>query len=473
MKTRNLVTLFVALSAAAEASGWWTLAYEGELRGRNAALTREDFESCIKNFRHYGRSIPVPLYHADLDAKAHPESRKAHAWIDDLRLGTMEIGGKTVATLEGKRRWAIESTRADVECGAIVGGSITIFHRWVDDATGENMGPYLYSFSLTNNPALTHLPALAASQSVSLGYWCGDLDTRDDVLAMLRSILDLPVMTDEAATLAELAKLERLAGQPENASGVEVDDIVSALRQALRMPALTTPAEVIAAVRKALTTLPTEAPAALSQRAPTTTPTTEFTTMTKLLALSALMGLTPKNDDEAATALETRVREGGNVRQALNLSASATSAEVAASIAKLSTDAARLPAVVTELEAFKRREAEALSALRKAWIDDVLAAGSLPDSVRPSLELHASSDWAGFQKLHPRPTAEELGQRAQDRQRLPRAPINGRGARDVPAPQTGAEDAEPSVDDIGAAAEQLMAQHGVSFAEAIEMLEQG
>lgn len=474
MKLRAALSMFVALSAAADASGWWVIAYETELKGRKSSLTRAHFEQVLTNFKRYGRPVPVTLYHGDIDAAAHPEVRKAHAFLDELRIGSMEVEGKTVATLEGKRRWVNDATKADVASGALVGGSITIFHRWVDDVTAENVGAYLYSFSLTNNPALTHLPPLAASaEGTALGHWYGDITTRNEVLTMLRQVLDLPVMTDEAATLVELDKLARLASSPEGASGVDLDDIFCALRNALRLPVLTTLAEVIDAVRRALDTLPAAAtPAAMSHRGDAAHTPMETTNMSKLIALAALIGVAAKNEEEAATALDERVRENLNVRKALNLSAAAPAAEVAGALSKLSTDAARVPSLVQELDAFKKREADALGAVRKAWIDDVMAAQGLPEGVRSSLELHAAQDWAGFQKAHPRPSREELGQRAQDGTRLSRLELGAGAPKRTPRPQTEAGD-EPEADDIDAAAQALMQEHDVDYATALEMLGQG
>lgn len=471
MKLRNALVLFVALTATQDQSGWWTLAYEGELKGRGSALTREHFDQVIANFKRYGRPVPVTLYHADIDAASHPEKCKAHAWLDELRVGSMEVGGKTVATLEGKRRWVIESTKADVACGAIVGGSVTIFFNWKDDATAENLGAYLYSFSLTNNPALTHLPALAASQRpAALGHWYGDIEKRDDVLAMLRQVLDLPVMTDEAGTLAELAKLERLVSDPTVATGVDVDDILCALREALRLPALSTAAEVIAAVRQALATLPASAPTAMSRRLGADVTPTE-TTMS-MIALAALIGVAAKSEDEAKVALEARLKENGTLRRALNLGADASPADVAAALSKLTTDAARVPGLVQELDAFKKREAAALEVQRKGWIDDVMAAQGLPETVRPSLELHAATDWPSFQKAHPRPSREELAQRAQDGDRLGRAALGARKPS-APAPTTGEGTDEPGADDLDAAAQALMQEHNIGYAEALDMLAGG
>lgn len=60
------------VALALDSSAWWVLAYETELRGRDASLTRAHFNEIIQNFRRIGRSVPVALYHADRDPTAHP-----------------------------------------------------------------------------------------------------------------------------------------------------------------------------------------------------------------------------------------------------------------------------------------------------------------------------------------------------------------------------------------------------------------
>ena len=529
---RNSLVMFVALSAAQEASGWWVLAYEGELKGRGSSLTREHFDQVIANFKRYGRPVPVTLYHADIDAAAHPDARKAHAWLDELRIGSMSVSGKTVATLEGKRRWVNAGTQADVAAGAIVGGSVTIFFNWKDDATAEKLGAYLYSFSLTNNPALTHLPALAASQgatkqgtalgciylpendvafvdcmvphhqmAVAMAQHVAERGSADAVKALASRIIT--AQTAEIATMrtarrevtgAEDASypeeysddmiemLARLDGAaldamfldamiPHHASGIVIADAAiphlarADLREMAKGIVRAQTAEIVE--MHVLRTPPAGTPAAMSQRG-AAAPTPESTTMSKLIALAALIGVAAKTEDEAATALDERVRENLNVRRALNLTAAAPAGDVAAALSTLSTEAAKVPALTTKLAAFEKREAEALGALRKAHIDDVIAAGALPESVRPSLEHHASADWEGFQKAHPRPSREALAQRSQDPQRLARLSLGA--GRAAPAPITGDGEGEPTADDLDQAVRAVMEAEGVDYATALDML---
>ena len=122
----------------------------------------EDFASCVANFTRWGREVPVVLYHADTDATAHPDARRAHAWITEMRVGAMDRRGRTCATLEARFRWVDEATRADVDAGRLACGSVTIVQGGTDEETGEPCGSFLWSFSLTNNPALVDLPRIAA-----------------------------------------------------------------------------------------------------------------------------------------------------------------------------------------------------------------------------------------------------------------------------------------------------------------------
>ena len=190
--------------------------------------------------------------------------------------------------------------------------------------------------------------------------------------------------------------------------------------------------------------------------------------MSKLIALAALIGVAAKSEDEAATALDERVRENLNVRRALNLTAAAPAGDVAAALSTLSTEAAKVPKMAERLAAFEKREAEALGALRKAHIDDVMVAGALPETVRPSLEHHAAADWEGFQKAYPRPSREALAQRAQDPQRLARLTLGA--GRAAPAPLTGDGEGEPTADDLDQAVRAVMEAEGVDYATALDML---
>lgn len=407
----------VALEAPTQGaeSPWNVLAYEVALEGRgDVKLTREDFAQCVENFRRFGRRVPVVLYHADTDAMAHPDARKAHAWIVAMRVGSMERDGKTIATLEAKFRWVNTATRASVEAGELAYGSVTIVQNGVDEESGAEIGSYLWSFSLTNNPALVDIPRIAASailpRSVRAGSWYGDLDDRDDVIEMLRSVLMLPALATEAEVMREVDKLTGMLGNPPE--GVDLDDVVGCMRDAMRLPALTSAADVIAALRKALSAMPAEdsdsagatppmssgqAPASLSHKG-NTMQTIQF------LTLAARLGIASGTEEEAQRSVIARAEETLANRRQLGLGADASAKDVEAKISALAADAARVAVVTAENEALKVREAERAD---REIADHVAALCADPAYTkgRAALENFARADYAAFSKAYPKPAA--------------------------------------------------------------------
>jgi len=402
----------VALAAKAtttETSPWNVLAYEVALKGRgDVALTSQDFADCVANFTRFGREVPVVLYHADTKPDAHPLAAAAHGWIAEMRVGTMKRAGKTVATLEARFRWVNEATRAMVENGELAYGSVTLVQNGTDEESGEAIGSYLWSFSLTNNPALVDIPRIAAER-----YYGPPLATRDDALAMLRSVLRLPVAAPAAEVLAELDKLAAMIASDEE-SGVEWDDIVECISEAMRLPALTSPAAVVDAAKRAIApTDTTVAPMGADLKTSADVPpqnggprvATERSHMAQMMTLAARLGIAAASEEDAAARIAERAQETGDVRRSLNLSAEAPAAAVVAKLAELSAAASRVPALTAEIEASKAREAERTERDIAAHLDAMVAATPAYRSVRNALEVAARADFAAFAAQHPLPKA--------------------------------------------------------------------
>ena len=402
------------LAASQATSPWNVLAYATKLRGRGAGveLTSADFASCVANFTRWGREIPVVLYHADTDATAHPDSRKAHAWIVEMRVGAMQRGGVSCATLEARFRWVNEATRASVDTGELAFGSITIVQGGVDEETGAECGSFLWSFSLTNNPALIDLPRIAASRTLAAGAWYGDLDDRDDVVEMLRCIFGLPALADEAAIAAELAKLAALLAAPADASGIDADDIIASLRSAMRLPALTSAADVFAAIRAALAPTPS-APGEMPEghndstdsrsmsRGSRAAKETRMSTTT-MMALAARLGFAAPTEEAAAQHVAARAEESTEVRRSLGLPLASDAQAVAAKITALHSDAAKVAVLSAENEALKsveteRHNREVVEHVEALCSDPVMAKS------RAALESFARNDFAAFSKAYPKP----------------------------------------------------------------------
>lgn len=513
-----------------EGGPWTEICYEVELKGYRRAdgsyarITADDIASMVANFERYPKA-PIVVEHADTRieaAEVNPDWAEPHGWIVALRQGkrTRTVAGKTVtvATLEGRLDVSPEMRLAIV--GDSAAGvpptwpfcSVTTA-RGVDDETGADLGTVLHSVSLTAHPRLADLPRLAAArstppmnprrrgaaapattavaeqpaapaQSTELGYWYGDLDSREDVLSMLRAVLDLPVVTDEAAVLADLTKLEGMVGGGD-AAGVDVDDIVCRLRDAMRLPALSTAAEVIASVRKGLTELPSEMMAetqtqlSRGRQTAATTSDMEKTTMKKFMEMAVELKLPAvATEDAAEAAVLALARDGAAVRTALSLTADVP---VTSRLAELVTAGAELPRVREELATLKasvkeRETAEAKAAAERAEaelvrrVDEVCLAKGWDDDVKPALLAFGRSDRTAFDAKHPAPSVAELAQRAQDSERT-----------QVVARGTGGSDKGKVVAEKTELAQQIASLQGaysragyeLSVAEAIDHIQRG
>ena len=458
------------LAASQATSPWNVLAYATKLRGRGAGveLTSADFASCVANFIRWGREIPVVLYHADTDATAHPDSRKAHAWIVEMRVGAMQRGGVSCATLEARFRWVNEATRASVDCGELAFGSITIVQGGVDEETGAECGSFLWSFSLTNNPALIDLPRIAASRTLAAGAWYGDLDDRDDVVEMLRCIFGLPALADEAAIAAELAKLAALLAAPDDASGIDADDIIDSLRSAMRLPALTSAADVLAAIRAALAPTPSapgEMPEGHNDSADSRSMSRgsraakETRMSTTMMALAARLGFAAPTEEAAAQHVAARAEESTEVRRSLGLPLASDAQAVAAKITALHSDAAKVAVLSAENEALKsveteRHNREVVEHVEALCSDPVMAKS------RAALESFARNDFAAFSKAYPKPAVTAASAALTSR-------VTGLGGERTPAP-VGGEPASHS-DRANALALEIQAKTpSLSFRKALE-----
>jgi len=409
---RRLGGVPVALAKAQGESPWNVLAYEVALKGRGpgVALARSDFEQCIANFERWGKEVPVVLYHADTKDSAHPASRAAHAWITAMRVGSMRRNGATVATLEARFRWVNAETRAQVETGELAYGSVTLVQHGTDEETGDDVGSYLWSFSLTNNPALVDIPRIAAEMGGDDDSY--EVGSPEDVLPMLRWALALPALATEDDVRRNLARLDALAraGDAE-ALGVDLDDVVGCIRDALRLPALTTAPEVVAAALAALDKM--NAPASAAGMASADDPpmnggprvATERSHMAQMMTLAARLGIAAASEEDASAAIAARAQETADVRRALNLNSDATGAHVAAKIAELSGLSVKVAALTTELDAAKARESERVELDVAAHLDAMIAAQPALKPVRASLEFAARADFAAFAKANPLPRA--------------------------------------------------------------------
>lgn len=409
----------VAVSAGGD-SPWNVLAYEVALEGRgDVELTAQDFLDCVANFERWGKEVPVVLYHADTDPGAHPASRAAHAWITAMRVGSMMRGGKKVATLEARFRWVNAETRASVESGALAYGSVTLVQHGVDEESGNDVGSYLWSFSLTNNPALVDIPRIAAERVMvrASRKWWGEIEDREDVLAMLRAELGLPALAPERDVLREVDKLASMLGAPEDDTGIDLDDILECIRDALRLPALTTGDEVIAAIRQALAPMPGAQSSASDSlpmsrgRAPASLHAENHMAI-QFITLAARLGIATTSEDDAQREVIARAEESLSVRRHLALGADAGCKDVESKITALAADSARVAVLSAEVEALRVVERERAEREVSDHLDALCADPAFAKS-RMALEAFARADFAAFSKAYPKPAPvlSQLSQR--------------------------------------------------------------
>lgn len=478
MKLRHLAFgLCVALSVPptdAEGGPWCVLAYEAELKGyrlpdgTHARITATDIDQMVANFGRYPKA-PLVVEHADTREGMPVEWAQPRGHVVAVRRGSMErtVGGvtKTVATLEGRLDVSPEVRLSIVGDAAAQTPPVWPFcsittARGIDEETGVSLGTVLYSVSLTAHPRLADLPRLAASANgAELGYWYGDVTDRASLIEMLRRVFDLPVATGEAEVMTWLARFETLDADTAKADGIELDDLAERLRDAMRLPALTTRAEVVAAIRNALTVLPGASGSEMSRGAAAVNHAPkEGNAMPKFIEMAAKLKLTAVATEEAAEAAVTSLaQDGATVREVLAIPAGTT---VAAELATITAERTELGKLRTEVTALRSDVAARAEAELSRRVDEVLVAeGAVGDEKRQrALLAYARADRTGFDKDYPAPSVQELAQRAQDPARAEN--ITGQGANGA-----NAKGADPTktltTEEAVTALVSVYAEHGV------------
>lgn len=439
MKPRHLAFgLCVALSVLptdAEGGPWTTIAYEAELKGyrladgTHARITSKDIDEMVKNFGRYPKA-PIVVEHADTREGMPAEWATPRGHVVALRRGTFtrtlpDGTTKAVASLEARFDVSPEvrlSIVGDAETKTPPTWpfcSITTA-RGVDEETGASLGTVLYSVSLTAHPRLADLPRLAASQdprgAQEHGYWYGDVTDRASLIEMLRCVFELPVATGEAEVMTWLARFETLDADAAKADGIELDDLAEHLRDAMRLPALTTRAELVAAIRNALTALPGASGSEMSRGAAAANRPKEGNAMLKFIEMAAKLKLPAVATEEAAeSAITTLAQDGQAVRATLGL---APDAPLAPALADLVTARAELAKVTPELATLRTEKAARDEAELTRRVDEVCLSRGFGDEVKPALVAFAKSDRKAFDEKFPAPSVQELAQRAQDSARL-------------------------------------------------------
>lgn len=186
--------------------------------------------------------------------------------------------------------------------------------------------------------------------------------------------------------------------------------------------------------------------------------------MFKFLPLLATFGLTVANEDDAQARAATFAQLGHDALKAVGLPVTATPQEFAAKLSQLSTDAARVKALESELTTFRAQAAETQKTEREKYFTELFAVRPDLKPAEGSLRLHAERDFDGFTKAYPRPSAEQLLASAQHGARL--ANIVAPGA---PAPATFAAPSAQGTDTANAVTSMVHAHIQMAAAQGREL----
>jgi len=255
---------------------WIQIATAGSYKGHHSGpfeMTSAVFEEISRNFhRHpsfkqgpggYGVADVIPFDWRHASEKSPAEggalaivTQAAQGWATDLQVRTIPVAAKDGTgrpTIDTRPTlWALgrmlEPAKTMIKEGRIKWTSVAIWPDTPDPVTGENMGTYLSSIALTNDPFIQGMYAIAADRSaapvLASSRWIDPYDmptTASGVLERLRRIFGLAEMADLGEVLRQIATLRAAAlGTMAAPPGVDIPELVGALRCLFNLPTLET-----------------------------------------------------------------------------------------------------------------------------------------------------------------------------------------------------------------------------------------
>jgi hypothetical protein len=276
---RGQLVQLLAAENDTDKARWIQVAEEGVYLGHKAGpfeFNDDVFQQLVTNFRRqpeyqrgadgWGceRVIPFDWDHASERKTGTIENQAAQGWAWDLDVRTGP---------DSKRElWALaemlEPAKTLVREGKVRWTSVAVWPDAIDQASAENIGFYMSSIALTNDPFIRGMVPIAASRGGGaepiladtqyIDPWCKPASAGECIDA-LRRLFGLPLQAGLGQVLGELAKLRAtIAGQQQAAPGVDVGALVRALRQLFNLPTMATPEQVFAETDKLLGALAAE-----------------------------------------------------------------------------------------------------------------------------------------------------------------------------------------------------------------------
>ena len=431
----------VTLEAVPSASGpmeprWQQVAlagrYNGYARGeRPFEFTRSTFEAAVANLRARPGYAADPVTgegtvdliswdfeHVSEGDNVDPaQGLPAVGWSRDLRV---------VDGAGGAELWAltyfVEPALGYVREGRYKDASISMQFDYVDPVSGAMVGPYITSSALTNRPFIQGMLPIAAS----MGYFSPSTSP-GEALEQMRNLFGYGASAGVAEIMIELNKVAGWLASGSAPLGVEMEDIMSALRTLLGLPALTGMPDVLDNARQIVQRLLDEtgptAPA-LSDKGKhgmeikllatklgsRETDEAVLSAVEDLIALrSGVVASFKLSDRDGLRVLLDATADSAAVRDKLSALLKALGVEDVAGavdrVASLISQAEELKGVMPELAGLRAAVVETEAVAAEAEVTEAMASYKIPAEARDALVMLRQSDKVKFTEKFPRKVA--------------------------------------------------------------------
>lgn len=257
----------------ADTAVWVQVATEGTYKGHSRGeftLDAKVFGQLCQNLRNhpsykrgpdgFGCSdvIPYDWRHASEQpvaaGGADPlATQAAYGWVRDLE---MRRGADGKLQLWALSRFLPDAKEA-IRAGRVKWTSIAIWPNATDPVKGSDIGWYMSSVALTNDPFVQGMAAIQADRAGNAAplmlRYIDPYPPRSvgEMLERLRDLFGLPELSDLKTVVAQIKTLKSIVDKKATApAGVEIDELVGCLRSIFNLPVLASPDEVFAQADK-------------------------------------------------------------------------------------------------------------------------------------------------------------------------------------------------------------------------------
>lgn len=388
----------------------------------------------------------------------------AAGWTGELAI---RDGADGNAQLWAYTRW-IEPAASYVRDGRYRWASISCCWDAVDPVSGSVVGDTITSIALTNQPFIEGMTALAASRC----YAYGKADTAEEAMRQLADLFNVGALDGISAVMSQVDKLDALVRAGTAPAGVDLADILGALRSILGLETLLPAGEVVAKARSLLQAYINEqaineglpAAGAIPPTASTIPASVSMHNTQKgasdmeLLKTIAEVLRVRENDEvviaatrdaaalrtgtqkalrlerevtaEIVQAAEKAVADGDGLRAILAALGVTDVKSAAGRVSALTKAEADLAAMKPQLDKFVSDEAARETERQAADVTTAIQAHKLPDSATAALALLRKSDPAEFARSFPTQKSADTKNLTQSVTTTPIPPTTPPGAID-------------------------------------------